>query len=194
MTGWDMQHANLGTCIRQHMSDGCYLMNRQLLWQRPDSTPASYLQAYKRAALKYHPDKASADDRGEAEKKFKQVNAANSILSDPAKRQRYDAGVCRFPPICHLRCQHVGNGTLAAMCVQSQIEEHEGVCRTLRVADFAGWTDEEIEQGAPEGAGGGAQMDDILASMFAQRQSAAFGGGGGFGGGGFPFGAQGGHF
>jgi len=50
------------------------------------------VQAYKRAALKYHSDKASADDRDEAEKKFKQVNAANSILSDPAKRQRYDAG------------------------------------------------------------------------------------------------------
>lgn len=50
------------------------------------------MQAYKRAALKYHPDKATAGDRDEAEKKFKQVNAANSILSDPAKRQRYDAG------------------------------------------------------------------------------------------------------
>ena len=64
----------------------------------PTSSLASHLQAYKRAALKYHPDKASADERGEAEKKFKQVNAANTILSDPAKRQRYDAGVCRFPP------------------------------------------------------------------------------------------------
>ena len=51
-----------------------------------------FAQAYKRAALKYHPDKATAGDRDEAEKKFKQVNAANSILSDPAKRQRYDAG------------------------------------------------------------------------------------------------------
>ena len=56
-----------------------------------------------------------------------------------------------------------------------------------------GWTDEEIEQGAPEGGGGfgggGAQMDDILAAMFAQRQG-SFGGGGGFsGGGGFPFSA-----
>lgn len=70
----------------------------------------------------------------------------------------------------------------------------EGLCHTPRGSYFAGWTDEEIEQGAPEGAGGGAQMDDILASMFAQRQSAAFGGGGGFGGGGFPFGAQGGRF
>ena len=68
------------------------------------------------------------------------------------------------------------------------------MCHTLRGTFPAGWTDEEIEQGAPEGAAGGAHMDDILASMFAQRQSAAFSGGGGFGGGGFPFGAQGGRF
>ncbi len=50
-------------------------------------------QAYKRAALRYHPDKAVADEREEAEKKFKQVGAAHAILSDPAKRQKYDAGL-----------------------------------------------------------------------------------------------------
>ena len=50
------------------------------------------MQAYKRAALRYHPDKAVAEEREEAEKKFKQVGAAHAILSDPAKRQKYDAG------------------------------------------------------------------------------------------------------
>lgn len=50
-----------------------------------------------------------------------------------------------------------------------------------------GWTDEEIEQGAPEGSGGmggGVPMDDLLAAMFSQQ----YGGGGfpGGGGGGFP--------
>lgn len=49
-------------------------------------------QAYKRAALRYHPDKAVAEEREDAEKKFKQVGAAHAILSDPAKRQKYDAG------------------------------------------------------------------------------------------------------
>ena len=72
-----------------------------ILWLQGLGLGFRNAQAYKRAALKYHPDKASADDRGEAEKKFKQVNAANSILSDPAKRQRYDAGVCRLPLICY---------------------------------------------------------------------------------------------
>lgn len=65
------------------------------------SLSALFAQAYKRAALKYHPDKATAGDRDEAEKKFKQVNAANSILSDPAKRQRYDAGEIPFRPLLH---------------------------------------------------------------------------------------------
>ena len=65
-----------------------------------DSLLTSFItQAYKRAALKYHPDKASAGERDEAEKKFKQVNAANTILSDPAKRQRYDAGKNPFYPL-----------------------------------------------------------------------------------------------
>lgn len=54
------------------------------------------MQAYKRAALRYHPDKAPAEERVEAEKKFKQVGAAHAILSDPSKRQKYDAGEPRL--------------------------------------------------------------------------------------------------
>ncbi len=57
----------------------------------------------------------------------------------------------------------------------------------------AGWTDEEIEQGCPEGGGmggmgGGVPMEDLIAAMFAQQR--AGGGGGGFPGG-FPGGFQG---
>lgn len=45
-------------------------------------------RAYKRLAMKYHPDRNK--DNKEAEEKFKAINEAYEILSDPAKRQAYD--------------------------------------------------------------------------------------------------------
>jgi len=45
-------------------------------------------RAYRRMAMKYHPDK-NPDDK-EAENKFKECAEAYEVLSDPEKRQRYD--------------------------------------------------------------------------------------------------------
>jgi molecular chaperone DnaJ len=45
-------------------------------------------RAYRRMAMKYHPDK-NPDDK-EAEAKFKECAEAYEVLSDPEKRQRYD--------------------------------------------------------------------------------------------------------
>lgn len=45
-------------------------------------------KAYRRLANKYHPDKTKGDKA--AEEKFKDVNEANEILSDPVKRKKYD--------------------------------------------------------------------------------------------------------
>ena len=44
--------------------------------------------AYRKLALKYHPDQNSGDKK--AEKKFKEVGEAYAILSDPEKRSAYD--------------------------------------------------------------------------------------------------------
>jgi len=45
-------------------------------------------RAYRRMAMKYHPDKNP--DNKEAEEKFKECAEAYEVLSDPQKRQRYD--------------------------------------------------------------------------------------------------------
>ena len=50
-------------------------------------------KAYRKAAMKYHPDKfanASDAEKKDAEEKFKEINEAYQILSDPQKKQQYD--------------------------------------------------------------------------------------------------------
>ncbi|KAB5518825.1 DnaJ domain-containing protein [Coniochaeta sp. 2T2.1] len=46
--------------------------------------------AYRKAALKNHPDKVSEDKKTEAHDKFQQIAFAYAILSDPLRRKRYD--------------------------------------------------------------------------------------------------------
>jgi len=45
-------------------------------------------KTYRKLAVKYHPDKNPGDKK--SEEKFKEINEANDVLSDPEKRKKYD--------------------------------------------------------------------------------------------------------
>lgn len=47
-------------------------------------------KAYRGLALKYHPDRVSADEKKSAEEKFKEISEAYAVLSDDKKRGLYD--------------------------------------------------------------------------------------------------------
>ena len=54
-------------------------------------------KAYRKLAKKYHPDMNPGD--AEAEQKFKEVNEAYDVLSDPDKKAKYDQyGHAAFDP------------------------------------------------------------------------------------------------
>src|ERR1700686_1242534 len=54
-----------------------------------DCTPEQLKASYRKLAMQYHPDRNNGD-KG-AEERFKEVGEASSVLSDPKKRQLYDA-------------------------------------------------------------------------------------------------------
>lgn len=61
----------------------------EVLGLKKGAKPDEIKRAYRKLAVRYHPDKNPGDRT--AEEKFKQINEAYAVLSDPQKRQQYDA-------------------------------------------------------------------------------------------------------
>ena len=67
----------------------------EILGVSKEATPEEIRKAYRKLALKWHPDK-HVDDKKEAEEKFKEIAEAYSVLSDPDKKREYDTGGVDF--------------------------------------------------------------------------------------------------
>ena len=71
-------------------------MNKDLyevLGVSKDASEQEIKSAYRKLAIKYHPDRyatASEAEKKEAEAKFKEINHAYEVLSDPNKKSNYD--------------------------------------------------------------------------------------------------------
>lgn len=65
-----------------------YIDYYKVLDVRKSATEAEIKKAYRKLARKYHPD-LNPNDK-EAEKKFKEINEANEVLSNPENRKKYD--------------------------------------------------------------------------------------------------------
>lgn len=60
----------------------------QILGVNKDATTDEIKRAFRKLAMKYHPDRNPGDKA--AEEKFKEINEANEVLSDAKKREKYD--------------------------------------------------------------------------------------------------------
>lgn len=56
-----------------------------------DASEKDIKRAYRQLARKHHPDLQPPDQRAKASERFKEINEANEVLSDPKKRARYDS-------------------------------------------------------------------------------------------------------
>ena len=62
----------------------------EVLGLNKGASQAEIKKAYRRLALRHHPDRVSADKKQEAEEAFKEVSEAYEVLSDSKKRSAYD--------------------------------------------------------------------------------------------------------
>jgi curved DNA-binding protein len=60
----------------------------KILGVKKDSSADDIKKAYRKLAVKYHPDKNAGNKT--AEDKFKEANEANEVLGNPDKRKKYD--------------------------------------------------------------------------------------------------------
>ncbi len=69
----------------------------KLLELDKDASDMEIKRAYKKLAVKHHPDKNRDDPK--AEDRFKDIQEAHETLSDPQKRERYDSGADLIDPM-----------------------------------------------------------------------------------------------
>jgi len=60
-----------------------------------DASDQDVRKAFRRLALKYHPDRFAGDQRADAEERFQGITEAFNVLSHPESREKYDTEISK---------------------------------------------------------------------------------------------------
>ncbi|MBO5023082.1 MAG: molecular chaperone DnaJ [Clostridia bacterium] len=135
----------------------CY----EVLGVEKSATDAEIKSAYRKLAKKYHPDMNPGDK--EAEEKFKEVNDAYAILSDPEKRKKFDTyGAAAFEN------GGMGGGYGGFGSMDFDISDIFGSFGDIFGGGFGGGGRSSRKNGPVRG-------DDLLQRVFISFEEAAFG-------------------
>lgn len=132
-----------------------------------DATPEAIKKAYRALARKHHPDVNPGDKT--AEKRFKQVQQAYDILSDPEKRSLYD----RYGDAAFEGMAAAGPRTSAS---EWTARFGEPGYETIDFSEFFGPHGPAGGGGAPGGEGGAGIFEDLLGRMRSSRGARSRGG------------------
>jgi molecular chaperone DnaJ len=117
-----------------------------------DADAATIKKAYRRLARKHHPDQNAGDTA--AERRFKDIGEAHSVLSDPKQREEYDA----IRQMAHGGARFRAGGPGAGGGFEDVFSAFGGGGGGPRV---------RFSTGGPGQAGAGQpDLDDLLAQMF----------------------------
>lgn len=130
-----------------------------------NASDADIKSAYRKLAKKYHPDlyaSAPASEKAAAEAKFKEINVAYGILSDPQKKAYYDRYGTDNP-------QHAGGGGFSGFGSEFSAGGFEDIINNI-FSSFAGGRASHVDR-----ANARIDGDDITIKLSIDLKEAAFG-------------------
>jgi curved DNA-binding protein len=149
------------------------------------ASQAEVKKAFRKLARQHHPDAKPGDSA--AERKFKEINEANEVLSDPAKRQQYDQLGANWEAISQARAAG-GNGSPFDGSAGGNVRYEFRTADAGEFSDFfrvffgegmtGNGTRPTTGRGSPA-PGGAMGFDDILAGMGIDLRGAGAAGGAG---------------
>jgi curved DNA-binding protein CbpA len=106
----------------------------EILGVDPQASADEVRAAFRRLARDSHPDRFTPDERGSAEREFQIVTEAYNVLSDPARRARYDQGLTGFSRTGMANPREVARALVAKAVGLMKLGEHGQAGKLLEQA------------------------------------------------------------